>query len=177
MSFSRISFLALALAAGLAAPASATTLDINFRNSTTTIVDTGTFIVPAGATPIAIDTFSFSFSLGTTVLKFSSAPTGAKPSFNFIDGAPVLLGTLQADGSDETLTLLPGSWLIDGERCILPDFADEILCFRTLFAVGTYAIPDLTEEPAPSVIPLPATAALLPLGLMALGALRRRKAG
>jgi hypothetical protein len=41
---------------------------------------------------------------------------------------------------------------------------------------GTYTI--TKQEPEePSVVPLPATAALLPLGLVALGAIRRRKTG
>jgi hypothetical protein len=221
MSFSRISTLALALAAGLAAPASAATYNINFSlNGLVGVGGSGSFTVADGATlPTLVDTFSFNFTLPiddlNTVAYTFPAPGGGKPAFGFspVDGKPYLTGgNLEGTGPDNPrlgLSSLPigligeqtsiGFWSVgtsfeiacpedefdDGEvvengeetlQLTTLDFSGDgpSSCFRSWAGTYTITSDDLPEEP--SVIPLPATAALLPLGLVALGAIRRRKA-
>jgi hypothetical protein len=217
MSFSRISTLALALAAGLAAPASAATYNISFSlGGLVGVGGSGSFTVADGATlPTLVDTFSFSFTLPiddlNTIVYTFPAPGGSKPAFSFsaLDGKPILTGgNLEGTGPDDPrlgLSSLPigligqqtsvGFWSVGTSfeiACPEDEFDEGVetlelttldfsgdgpsSCFRSWSGTYTITSPDPVDPGDPSVVPLPATAALLPLGLVALGAIRRRKA-
>jgi hypothetical protein len=172
MSFSRMCFLALAIAAGFAGPASAIPLVVVFKHDNGQIPDSGRVFVQDPGYPGSIPLESFDFSIRTTsgILNFTSQnSTGVMPIFGYRDetktSAYLANGTMTNDfgtltfsaPTDSTWTLVAGSTTISGLYSFL-------------------ALPT-TTEPEPSVIPLPASAALLPLGLGGLAALRRRKKG
>jgi hypothetical protein len=125
---------------------------------------------------------SFSGVAGLNLLSYGASDFGAFDAilsvFELVDGLEVALeptnGTSAsasfaiADGASQSNTfgLELGSFSLNANGIYFARLS--ITGSTTTFAGG---------DPEPSVIPLPATAALLPLGLVALGAFRRRKTG
>jgi hypothetical protein len=200
----RTGFLAAALAAGLAAPASATTIDFSIVFNLTgeaAPVGSGTFSVPdnAFAAPVTTWSFSFSFPINGSPVTYTFPGTGSSgvPFYRLAPPSltPALSGIdLVGDGQgDPRLTLSWGSegqttvgfWSINTSAvftCPPPEegsiglaFGQVRFCSRSWG--GSYTITGVGTDAETPVIPLPATAALLPLGLVALGAFRRRKTG
>ena len=183
MSFSRNCTLALALATGLAAPASAATWKIDFFNllgdkvaSDTFTEGTPTLAVPRPLTGVDVTLNGITYlpNVGLSV-----------PQFSVLRGEPVAAFALFKDGTsvNKFLTVsatditdgpVVKSWLTWDCSIVAPETEDQ----ECDTVGGTYTLTRLQDgDPEPPVIPLPATAALLPLGLVALGALRRRKTG
>jgi MYXO-CTERM domain-containing protein len=193
MSFSRISTLALAFAAGLAAPVSAATWKIDFFDPSDpnplVAVGTATFTadVPTPSQSVTFGTNWTSTVRGVTYLGSDQTTT----QLTLLGGQIVATFSISRDGGPVFDSGLVGSALemADGAvmtfwqtfGCLAEPLPGEEgqepkECFFEPTPKGTYTLTQLPGvDPEPPVIPLPATAALLPLGLMALGALRRRK--
>ena len=195
MSFSRFCLVAL-LATGLAAPAVASTLtqwNVTFIDLNNRVLGTGTFNVAEPEFPDfgVLDSWTFDFTLPTGNLRLSHedvvvdrfAPPGSSSiAFVFPDAtaatAQIASSLLQVEAafpSTVRLFALNRQWSL-----IVGDVPCGInLCIAPYN--GTYLltrIGPVTPDPeGPAVVPLPAGAALLPLGLLALGALRRRTFG
>jgi hypothetical protein len=167
MSVARTLFAALALAFGLAAPGQAATWKIEFFDDSTAPVGNGTFDPDI----TALDPDVWLVSSWTIAVNGVSYPTSltTPPTFSVVEGVPYLGFALQADGGLLILASTPPNgttqfWATSN--------CGEDNCPTT--ASGTFTLAQLTDDP--SVIPLPATAALLPFGLGALALMRRRKA-
>jgi hypothetical protein len=182
MSFSRISLVALALAAGLAAPASAATWKIDFFNPLNSNVGSGTFTadVPTVSAPqfptdfnVTVNGINYLPIDGLSVRQFSLFEGELVVIFALFKESTVLDNILTATATKLTNGPVVKSWLT--ADCSIDDLETEDQECDTVG--GTYTLTRLQDgDPnPPPVIPLPASAALLPLGLVALGALRRRR--
>jgi MYXO-CTERM domain-containing protein len=160
MIFWRISTLALALAAGLAAPAFAATWKIEFFGfPDPSSVGTGSFTADL---PVGVNS-SPATGWTATVSGFTFSNPGRAFLKNF--PSPIVSGGIIHEFTAES-----------GEISLVGSINTWNLVLPTQILRGTYKVTRVEPED-PSVIPLPATAALLPLGLVALGALRRRRTG
>ncbi len=173
--------LGVGIAVAATAPASAATFNIAFLDTDGTSVGSGTFT--AEAKNLAAATAFSATIQGTTYSSLISA-FGLFLSTDFPNPGDLAVfgfafkpgetpatnsGVLQmnAFGQGSAPSLLVTQWTIT--TC------NEFACGGG-DALGSYAI-TVAADPEPPVVPLPASAALLPLGLVALGALRRRKTG
>jgi hypothetical protein len=165
----RTSFAALALALGLAAPAHAATWKIVFFNDAAPTVQVGEGTFDPNVTTLDPDVWLV--SSWTIAVNGVSYPTSltTPPTFSVVEGVPYLGFALQADGG---LLILASTPPTGTTQFWATSNCGEDNCPTT--ASGTFTLAQLTDDP--SVIPLPATAALLPLGLGALALMRRRKA-
>jgi hypothetical protein len=165
----RALFAALVLSFGLAVPAQAATWTITFFDSSAPSqqVGEGTF-VPNITT---LDPDTWLVSSWKVEVNGVSYPTSLStpPTFSIIAGVPYLGFALQANGGLLILASTPPSGTT---QFWATQDCGQNNCPTT--ASGTFTLAQLTDDPA--VVPLPATAALLPLGLCALAAMRRRKA-
>ena len=184
---------ALALAAGVAAPASAATVQWSILFTASTNGGglpgggTGTFTVDEPATDgplVPLTSWSFTFTLrdsgnvpvvnGVTYTQDTPTTAGSAPRFAFrSDGTPFLdMSNRFADGNALSLgdPLFGNDFLFETPACV--EEAPVAAC--GLIWQGGYTLARADTEPP--AIPLPASAALLPLGLGALALIRRRRA-
>jgi hypothetical protein len=174
MSVLRTLFAALALAFGFVAPGQAATWKIVFFSDATPTVQVGEGTFVPNIEPQAPDVFiasSWNFTVNGVAFPnaLSTPPTlyliGGTASLGFaLEDATGLLILASTEQSGTPPNGTTQFW--ETENCGEDD------CPKT--ASGTFTLTQLSDEPA--VIPLPATAALLPLGLGALAVVRRRKA-
>jgi hypothetical protein len=191
MSFTRLAILATALAAGLAAPASAATFNIAFTQ--TGLGDSGpdwfgTFETGPGTGFVQVTQFDATIGgtrftalipeLGITFLDGTTTVGGGQALSGFVAdvvGVDVNTGItllLQTTG-----ILVLNGLLEDGSAVRTWGFGSScsIEFCRVGNVLGTYTLAR-ADTPEPPVVPLPASAALLPLGLAALAMIRRRRA-
>jgi hypothetical protein len=188
MSFLRFGLLALVLAAGLAAPASAATYNIVFFGSEFPVtsgpqVGSGSFTAPdgpvsfsdavSGTATVAGKTYALTGRSGFPSLQFTFQPSDffSQP---YLNGYSFEQGQTAAPGPGvEVLQFVPLG--VDG--VVFYGWAISpcpFACGGGVFR-GTFTITRVSD-PEPPVVPLPASAALLPLGLGALALIRRRRA-
>lgn len=195
MSVSCKCFVALALAAGLAAPAPAATAQWTVAFTAFTSggglpgSGTGTFTVAEPATDgplVPLGAWSFTFTLrdagdvpvvnGVTYTQATPTVTGSAPRFAFrSDGTAFLdMSNTFADGNALSLgnPLFGNDFLFETPACA----GEDAVTACGLTWQGSYTLTRAGTEPEPPVIPLPASAALLPLGLGVLALMRRRRA-
>lgn len=159
---------ALAIALGLAAPGHAATWKIAFFSDANPTVQVGEGTFDPDVTTLDPDVLVVgSWSITVNSISYPTAVT-TKPTFSTAGGTPVLGFALQ----DQTGQFILSSRVPDGttQRWETQNCADD--CATT--ASGTFTLTQLSD--APAVIPLPATAVLLPIGLGALALMRRRRA-
>jgi hypothetical protein len=196
MSFSRISTLALALAAGLGAPVSAATAQWSVAFTASTNGGglpgngTGSFTVEELARNgplVALSSWSFTFTLldsdntpvvdGVTYTEDTPTITGTAPRFGFRSDGTAFLDMSNTFEGGNALTLggpqFGDGFLFETPACV--EAAPAAAC--GLIWQGSYTLTRAGADSDPPVNPLPASAALLPLGLGALALIRRRKTG
>jgi hypothetical protein len=190
MSFSRISTLALALAAGLAAPASAATYNIAFTQNG--VGDAGpdffgTFDIASG-TGFANDVTRFDVTingirfddLGLGMVFFNGTTTQGNTALSGFAADEVFFNTdppIPDFSRISNILFLAGLGDDPGTVSVVRNWGFGVNCSAEVCTgpvLGTYTLEQVPDA-EPPVIPLPATAALLPLGLVALAAIRRRK--
>jgi hypothetical protein len=182
----------LACGVASAAPAATTQWTIAFTASTNDGglpgIGTGSFMVDEPATRgplVALSSWSFTFTLSAAddvpvvnrVTYTQATPTvaGSGPRFAFrSDGSAFLdMSNVFSDGNALTLG---GPQFGDGFLFETPACPEEPVAACGLLWEGSYTLTRAGGDPQdPPVIPLPASAALLPLGLGALALIRRRR--
>ena len=168
-------FLALVLAAGVTGSASAVTWKMDFFDDSNVLVGTGTFTT-AGV-PTLID-WQFDASNWTSVVNgttYLPQMSISVPQIMFECGETVATFILYENGNPGLQNNLVGSWTTLSDGTIDRFWGLPSDCDCTVGG-GTYTLSQVpTVDRAPSVVPLPASAALLPLGLGALALVRRRR--
>jgi hypothetical protein len=186
----------LAAAALLSPSAYAATWNISFTFSNGASAGNGTLDFPSLSPDAVALATSWSFMLDGQSFT-GTGPTGpaysGTPQLQQFFGFPIVqFAQFAADGLsrytatafgsqisvDPDVFLVEGYWEVAGcleafgsglDNCRTPIIRDD------LRVRGSYTLVKVTDDPEPPVIPLPATAALLPLGLGALAVIRRRK--
>lgn len=175
-------FLALVLAAGGAGSASAVTWKMDFFDDSNVLVGTGTFTTAGVPTedslPMAASNW-IAVVEGNTYLTYQSIP---QLEF-FQDQFVTSFLTMEKGGSIPLDSLLGVSKFESdslGNATLVRRWIISYSCKPTdpscPTPYGTFTLNQVPGvDPAPSVVPLPASAALLPLGLGALALVRRRR--
>jgi hypothetical protein len=169
MTFLRTSLAALALSLGLAVPAQAATWKITFFDDANPAVQVGGGTFVPNIEPQAPDVFlASSWSFTVNGVAFPNALS--TPPTLFLIGGTASLGFALEDATG--LLILASTPPSGTTQFWATQDCGRDNCPTT--ASGTFTIAQVTD--APAVIPLPATAALLPIGLGALALMRRRRA-
>jgi hypothetical protein len=168
MSVLRALLPALALAFGHAASVQAATWKIEFFDTSNPSAQVGGGTFVPDVTTLDPDVWLVnSWEITVNGVSYPQA-LSTPPTFSIVNGTALLGFALQADGGLLILASTPPS---NSAQFWATSNCGEDNCPTT--ASGTFTLTQLSD--APAVIPLPATAALLPLGLGALAVIRRRK--
>ena len=165
--------LALAFVAALAAPVSAATWRVDFFDQSGTGIGTGTF---TAAVPTLDPVFASDWVATVYGHTFLAVASRGLPRIEVLAGEIVVSFRVFKDGDPSLDTDILGFPSTSPGAPVLQEFS--FFASGVPLDQGTYTLTRLPDvDPGTSVVPLPATAALLPLGLGALAMLRRRRGG